>query len=219
MATLRVLAADADRFRGSRGGLVRLLREVAADVVLLHRVPTHPASSHRLGALGSDVGLLVGAGGRAAGGAAVLTTLRVEPTTTTVFRGAGGGIALLAGRLTGGQRFRVATVDARGDDADQAALAAHLLSLVGPADGVPTLVAGPLPGTAAGDTLARHLADLTPGAGPTSPAAEPRRRPLGLLGADVAARGLELPGEPGRRPQLLSRVLPARPTLVEVDLT
>lgn len=218
MTTVRVLAADVDRFRGSRGGLVRLLRDVGADVALLHRVPTHPASGHRLGALGSDVGLVVGAGGRDSGGAAVFTTLRVEVTGTTVFRGAGGGLALVAARLTGGRRLRFATLDARGDDEDQAALAAHLVSLVGAPDGVPTIVAGPLPGTAAGDTLARRLPDLTPGASPTTPADEPRRRPLGLLGVDVSARALPLPGEPGRRPELLARVMPSRPTLLEVTL-
>lgn len=219
VVSLRVLAADADRFRGSRGGLLRLMRDSAADVALLHRVPTHLASSHRLGALGSDVGMVVGAGGRASGGAAVLTTLRVEPTSATVFRGAGGGLAVVTARLTGGQEFRLATVDVRGDEADQAALAAHLVSLLGRADGVPTLVAGPLPGTTAGDTLARRLQDCTPGAAATTPADRPRTRPLGLLGSDVDAHEVALPGEPGRRPELLSAVLPGRPTLVDVALT
>lgn len=218
MVSLRVLAADVDRFRGNRGGLLRLLRDSGADVALLHRVPTHPASSHRLGALGSDVGMVLGAGGRASSGAAVLTTLRVEPTSTAVFRGAGGGLALVTARLTGGQTFRVATVDARGGEADQAALAAHLVSLLGRPDGVPTVVAGPLPGTAAGDTLARRLQDLTPDAAPTAPADVPSARPLGLLGGDVHAVEVALPGEPGRRPELMSRVLPARPTLVDVTL-
>ncbi|MGJ7441396.1 hypothetical protein [Aquipuribacter sp. MA13-6] len=215
--TVRVVAADVNRFRGSRGGLLRLLRDTAADVALLHRVPVHLASSHRLGALGSDVGLVVGAGGRASGGAAVLVSLRVEPTSTTVFRGAGGGLAVVTARLTGGQQLRVATLDVRGDEADQAALAAHLVSLLA-ADGVPTVVAGPLPGTTAGDTLGRRLRDLTPDAAATTPAERPSSRPLGLLGCDVQAVGLALPGEPGRRPELLARVLPARPTLVEVTL-
>lgn len=216
--TVRVLAADVNRFRGSRGGLLRLLRESAPDVALLHRVPVHPASSHRLGALGSDVGLVVGAGGRASGGAAVLVSLRVEPTSTTVFRGAGGGLAVLTARLTGGQQLRVATVDVRGDEADQAALAAHLVSLLSGRDGIPTAVAGPLPGTTAGDTLGRRLRDLTPGAAATAPADRPSGRPLGLLGCDVQAVEVPLPGEPGRRPELLARVLPSRPTLVEVTL-
>ncbi len=217
--TVRVLAADVDRFHGSRNGLLRLLRDTSPDVALLHRVPVHPGSSHRLGALGSDVGLVVGAGGRASGGAAVLVSLRVEPTSTTVFRGAGGGLAVVTARLTGGQQLRLATVDVRGDEDDQAALAAHLVSLLAGADHVPTVVAGPLPGTTAGDTLARRLQDLTPGADATAPADRPTGRPLGLLGADAQAVGVALPGEPGRRPELLSRVLPARPTLVEVTLT
>ncbi len=216
--TLRVLAADVDRFRGNRAGLVRLLRETAPDVALLHRVPTRLASSHRIGGLASDVGLIVTAGGRAAAGAAVLTSLRVEPTATSVLAGDGGGLALVQARLVAGQRFRLATVDTRGEDADQVAVVAHLLSLLGAADGVPTVVAGPLPGVAAGDALARHLADLTPGAAATSPAGSPLRRPLGLLGRDVQARRVGLPGEPGRRPELLRRVLAARPTLVELTL-
>lgn len=219
---VRVLAADVDRFRGSRAGLLRLLRDAAPDVALLHRVPTHPLSGHRLGALASDVGLVVVGGGRAARGAAVLTSLRVDARSTTAHSGAGGGLVLSTVRLTGGQTFRVATVDARGDDADAAAVAAHLLALLGPSDGpgtgLPTVVAGPLPGTAAGDTLASLLADLTPGATPTSPAAEPVRRPLGLVGRDADVRQLGLPGEPGRRPVLLAAVLPARPTLVELAL-
>lgn len=225
--TVRVLAADVDRFRGSRAGLVRLLRETAPDVVLLHRVPTHPLSGHRLGALASDTGLVVVGGGRASHGAALLTSLRVDPGGTTTHGGAGGGLVLTTGRLTGRQSFRVAVVDARGDDADAAAVAAHLLALLagsrtgtgtGTGTGLPTVVSGPLPGTAAGDTLAALLPDLTPGATPTSPAAEPVRRPLGLLGTDADVRVLALPGEPGRRPVLLAKVLPARPVLVELTL-
>ena len=220
--TVRVLAADVDRFRGSRAGLVRLLRDTAPDVALLHRVPTHPLSGHRLGALASDVGLVVVAGGRIAHGAALLTSLRVEPVLTDTHSGTGGGLVLATVRLTGGQRFRLATVDARGDDAAAAAVAAHLIALLAEhEDGgkpLPVVVAGPLGGTAAGDTLARRLVDLTPGAPPTSPAAEPVRRPSGLLGSDVDAVPIGLPGEPGRRPVLLASVLPARPTLIEVTL-
>ena len=216
---VRVLAADVDRFRGRRAGLVRLLRDTAPDVALLHRVPTHPLSGHRLGALASDVGLVVVAGGRVAHGAALLTSLRVEPVRTVTHSGAGGGLVLATVRLTGGQRFRLATVDAPGDDAAAAAVAAHLIALLGEDDQtLPTVVAGPLGGTAAGDTLARRLADLTPGAAPTSPAAEPVRRLLGLLGVGADAVPLGLPGEPGRRPALLAKVLPARPTLVQVTL-
>lgn len=77
--TVRVLAADVDRFRGSRAGLVRLLRDCAPDVALLHRVPTHPLSGHRLGALASDVGLVVVGGGRAAAGSAGPRTDREAP--------------------------------------------------------------------------------------------------------------------------------------------
>lgn len=217
--TVRILAADVDRFRGSRAGLVRVLREVSPDVALLHRVPTHPFSAHRLGALASDVGLVVVGGGRLARGAAVLTSLRVDARSTVTHRGAGGGLVLTTARLTGGETFRVGTVDARGDDADAAAVAAHLLALLGAPDpGLPTVVAGPMPGTAAGDTLASLLADLTPGAPPTSPAREPVRRPLGLVGSHAQVRTVALPGEPGRRPVLLAKVLPARPTLVELTL-
>jgi hypothetical protein len=214
-----VLAADVDRFRGSRAGLVRLLRDVAPDVALLHRVPTHPLSGHRLGGLASDVGLVVVGGGRRAGGAAMLVSLRVQARATTTHRGAGGGVVVSTLFLTGGQTFRVATVDASGDDTGSAAVAAHLLGVLDAPDArVPTLVAGPLPGTAAGDTLASLLSDLTPGAAPTSPASAPVRRPLGLVGRDAEVRLLGLPGEPGRRPVLLSQVLPARPTLVELTL-
>lgn len=218
-ATVRVLAADVDRFRGRRAGLVRLLRDTAPDVALLHRVPTHHLSSHRLGALASDVGMVVTAGGRDAAGAAVLTTLRVEPASTTVHSGEGGGTALVSARLTAGQRFRLAVLDTSGPDTDQVAVVAHLLSLLGrPDEQVPTVVAGALPGTAVGDALQRRFTDLTPTSAPTSPAAEPVRRPLGLLGEHVRARQVQLPGEPGRRPVLLAEVLPARPTLVEVTL-
>lgn len=219
-ATVRVLAADVDRFRGSRAGLLRLLRDAAPDVALLHRTPTHPLSSHRLGALASDVGLVMTAGGRSAAGACVLTSLRVEPDATATHSGAGGGLALVDARLTRGERFRLAVLDARGEDADQVAVAAHLMSLLDEAgEQLPTVVAGPLPGTAVGDALRRRFTDLTPAAAPTSPAAEPVRRPLGLLGHGVQAGPVTLPGEPGRRPVLLAKVLPARPTLVEVTLT
>jgi hypothetical protein len=217
-ATVRVLAADVDRFRGNRAGLLRVLREVAPDVALLHRVPTHPLSGHRLGALASDVGLVVVCAGKATGGAAVFTSLRLEPTAVQSHAGAGGGLALVTARLTGGHRLRLATIDTRGEDRDQVAIAAHLSSLLGPPDGVPTVVAGPLPGSAAGDALSHRFADLTPGAEADEPADRPRYRRLGLLGREVDARAVDLPGEPGRRPELLAAVLPARPTLVEVTL-
>jgi hypothetical protein len=218
-ATVRVLAADVDRFRGSRAGLVRLLRDVAPDVALLHRVPTHPLSGHRLGGLASDVGLVVVDGGRRAGGAALLVSLRVQARATTTHRGARGGVVVSTLSLTGGQTFRAATVDASGDDTASAAVAAHLLGVLGAPDArVPTLVAGPLPGTAPGVRSDSRLARVSPGAAPTSPASEPVRRPLGLLGRDAEAHLLGLPGEPGRRPVLLSEVLAARPTLVELTL-
>ncbi|MFC3688402.1 hypothetical protein [Aquipuribacter hungaricus] len=217
--TVRVLAADVDRFRGSRAGLVRLLRDTAPDVVLLHRGPAHPLGGHRLGSLASDTGLVVVGGGRQAGGAAVLTSLRVDTRGTTTYRGHGGGLVLTGARLVGGQAFRLAVVDARGDDADAASVAAHLLALLAEdGSGLPTVVAGPLPGTAAGDTLASRLVDLTPGATPTSPAADPKRRLLGLVGSDADVRPVPLPGEPGRRPVLLAKVLASRPTLVELRL-
>lgn len=223
--TVRVLALDVEGFRGSRAGLVRLLREAAPDVALLHRVPTHPLSGHRLGALASDVGLVVSAGGRRSAGAAVLTSLRVEPVRTVTHADAGGGLVMVTSRLTSGRRLRLATLDARGADTDQAALAAHLLSVLaqddaleGDASALPTLVAGPLPGATAGDVLQRRLTDLTPGAPPTTPASEPVRRPLGLVGEHAEVVPLPLPGEPGRRPVLLAKVLPSRPTLVELTL-
>lgn len=216
--TVRVLAADVDRFRGNRAGLLRLLREVGPDIALLHRVPTHPLSGHRLGGLASDAGLVVAAGTKASGGAAVFTTLRIEPVDVTVHVGRGGGAALVQARLTGGQRLHVGTVDAHGNHYDAVAVADTVASLLGPADSVATLVAAPLPGSAAGDVLSRTLVDLTPGAPATSPADRPVGRPLGLLGRDAEVRPLELPGEIGRRPALLGRVLPSRPTLVEVTL-
>jgi hypothetical protein len=216
--TVRVLAADVDRFRGNRAGLLRVLRDAAPDVALLHRVPTHPLSGHRLGALASDVGLVVAAGGRASGGAAVFTSLRLEPVATEVHAGAGGGLAVVTARLTGGQRLHLATVDTHGDEVDQVAVAAHLSALLGPPDGRPTLVAGPLAGGAAGDALSHRFADLTPDLEADEPADRPRYRRLGLLGRDADARPIALPGEPGRRPELLAAVMPARPILVEVTL-
>jgi hypothetical protein len=215
---VRVLALDVDRLRRSRAGLVRVLRDVLPDVALLHRVPTHPFSGHRIGTVAADTGLVVTVAGKAAGGAAVLTSLRCEPTDTEVFAGPGGGMALAALRLTDGRRFRVATVDTHGADADEAAVVAHLVALLGPPDGTPTVVAGDLPGSAGGDALRRRFADLTPGAGPTAPADVPRSRPRGFLGQDAAARALDLPGEPGARPQLLHAVTPSRPVLVELLL-
>lgn len=215
---LRVLAMDVHRFRGSRGGLVRLLRDAAPDVALLHRVPTHPLSGHRLGALASDTGLLVACAGADAGGAAVFASLRVEADRCRRHRGPGGGLAVVDARLTSGRTLRLVTVDASGDATDQADLVRHLVSVLGPAEGTPTVVAGPLPGTSAGSSLRARFADLTPDAVPTTPADTPTHRPLGLLGQDVDARALDLPGEPGRRPELLARVGPSRPVLVELTL-
>ncbi|MFC5382263.1 hypothetical protein [Aquipuribacter nitratireducens] len=217
-ATVRVLALDVDRLRGSRPGLLRVLRDTAPDVALLSHVPVHPLSRHRLGALASDVGLLVAVGGPETAGAAVLVSLRAEPTATQTYRGGGGGAALAELRLTAGQRFRVGVVDTRGDDEARATAAGDVLALLGPGDDTPTVLAGDLPGSAGGDVLARRLADLTPGTGATTPADRPRVRPRGLLGGAATARPLDLPGAVGARPDLLSRVTPSRPDLVELVL-
>ncbi|WP_336922660.1 hypothetical protein [Aquipuribacter sp. SD81] len=217
--SVRVLAVDVDRFRRSRAGLVRLLRETRPDVALLHRVPTHPFSGHRVGGLASDVGLVVAVSGRDSAGAAVLTSLRLSPDGTEALAGPGGGMALATLRLTDGRRLRAATVTTRGGDADQAGVAAHLLALLGPPDDVPTVVAGDLPGTAGGDALARRLDDLTPGAAPTAPAGTPRTRPRGLLGHAATVRQVALPGAIGARPDLLGKVVAERPVVVDLLLS
>lgn len=218
MPTLRVASIHVDRFRGRRSALLRLLRDTAPDVALLHRVPRHPLSSSRLGALASDVGMVVAGGGRPAAGAAVLTTLRLDVQGATVYRAAGGGLVLAPAQLVDGSRIQVATIDPRGAVADQQALAAHLLGLLGPS-GTPTVVACPLgPGVPVADSLAALLRDLTPDGPATTPAEDPVRREHGLLGSAVCAEVLALPGDIGRAPELLALIAVHRPVLVEISL-
>lgn len=218
MSSIRAISLHVDRFRGRRAALLRLLRDTAPDVACLHRVPRHPLSSTRLGLLASDTGMVVAGGGRLSAGAAVLTTLRVDVQEAVVHKGAGGGLVLAPGRLLDGQRFQVATLDPRGDVADQQALAAHLLALLGAGRG-PAVVASPLgTGVPVHEMLATELVDLTPDAPATTPAQQPRTREHGLLGRGVHARLLPLPGAIGERPELLATVAVHRPVLVEVTL-
>ena len=219
MPTLRILSLHVDRFRGRRAALLRLLRDTAPDVACLHRLPRHPLSGTRLGALASATGMVVVGGGRLSAGAAVLTTLRVDVQDATVRRSPGGGFVLAPCRLLEGSGLQVATVDPRGAVADQQALAAELLARLGAGDPGPAVVASPLgTGVPVHEMLAAELDDLTPDAPATTPAQRPRTREHGLLGRDVRARLLTLPGAVGERPELLSTVALHRPVLVEVDL-
>ncbi|WP_432523704.1 endonuclease/exonuclease/phosphatase family protein [Kineococcus sp. SYSU DK006] len=77
-ARLRVASANVRELLDDTRALRALLREVAADVVCLQEVPTHPLAVHRLGDLASDVGLWVAAAGAAGAGTAVLTAARVD---------------------------------------------------------------------------------------------------------------------------------------------
>ena len=219
MSTLRILSLHVDRFRGRRAALLRVLRDTAPDIACLHRVPLRPLSATRLGVLASDTGMVVAGGGRLSAGAAVLTTLRVGVQEATVHRSPGGGFVLAPCRLLDGSRLQVATVDPRRSVGDQQALAAQLLALLGAVDAGSAVVASPLgTGVPVHEMLATELADLTPGAPPTTPAEQPRTREHGLLGRGVHARLLPLPGAVGERPELLSTVAVHRPVLVEVDL-
>ena len=82
------------------------------------------------------------------------------------------------------------------------------------------MVSGPLPGTAAGDTLASLLRrPHARRAARPSPAGRARCAARSACSAPTReVRVLGLPGEPGRRPALLAKVLPARPVLVELTL-
>ncbi|WP_167588307.1 endonuclease/exonuclease/phosphatase family protein [Kineococcus rubinsiae] len=77
-ARLRVATLNVRELKDDGAALRRVLVALAADVVCLQEVPTHPFAGHRLGDLAADAGLWVAASGTPGAGTAVLAASRVD---------------------------------------------------------------------------------------------------------------------------------------------
>ena len=79
---IRVLTYSLRHLRGDPAAVARVVRAVSPDVACLQQLPQHPLSGHRIGALAMACGLLWSGGGEPTGGAAVLTSLRLDQLRT-----------------------------------------------------------------------------------------------------------------------------------------
>lgn len=79
MDRVRVMSYNIRALKDDRAAVVRVVRALDPDVLLLQEVPRHPLSGHRISALASDCGLLwSGGGGRGMMSTTLLTSLRLE---------------------------------------------------------------------------------------------------------------------------------------------
>ena len=182
-AGLRVVSWNVRDLLGDPLAVHRVLRALAPDVACLQEVPRRPGSRWRVAALARAAGLLYVAGGRDAGGTALLVSLRAEvgaaaavrlPVAGRTARTRGAVVAEVG--LPGTARVAVAGVHLGLDAGERLQHCALVRSRV--AAGLPLVVCGDLnerPDGAAW-TAWGDARDPAPDAGPTFPAASPRSR-------------------------------------------
>ncbi|MDT0166905.1 endonuclease/exonuclease/phosphatase family protein [Actinotalea sp. AC32] len=202
---LRVLTYNVRQLRDDAGAVVAVLREADADVVALQEPPRLLTGRRRLRRLAADAGLTVAV----AGGGARTTALLVRPGLP-VHGARSMRLAWRPGRTRRGLAHatvagvHVVSVHLGLTDAERASHLVRLLHLVRSSGASGVVVAGDLneePGGLVRRALALHLHDATSAAGPTFPAARPRRRiDAVLVGRGLVASGARrLDGEEARR--------------------
>lgn len=176
---IRVLSWNLRHLHDDRRAIVRVLRAADADVVCIQEGPRLPLQSNlTLRRLARDAGLRVAGGAWSAAGNAVLHGPRVSVDAALTHRWA------LSRRL--GQRRGVVTAAIAGvrfssihlglEPGERLAHVAWLLERLGPG---PVVVAGDLNEPAGGPSwvaLSARVQDPAPGAPPTFPVRNPRRR-------------------------------------------
>ncbi|MEU4236677.1 endonuclease/exonuclease/phosphatase family protein [Actinoplanes sp. NPDC026619] len=86
MPALRVLSYNVHGLRDDRQALIRLVRELAPDVLVVQEAPRRFRWRQKCAALAGDTGMLVGAGGLPALGNLLLVSLRVRVHETWCMR-------------------------------------------------------------------------------------------------------------------------------------
>lgn len=181
---LRLMAWNVRSLRDDRAAVIAVLRSCAPDVLLVQEAPGLLRAQGKLAALARESGLVVAAGGRTAGGVAVLTTLRVDvdASESHLLSKTSGlhqrGVAVVEASLRG-RRFVAASVHLGLRSAERMRHVGEIEAIVG-GRGLPSVVAGDLNEGADGSAwtaLMERRRD--PGAVldlPTYPAGAPRQR-------------------------------------------
>jgi len=206
---VRLLTWNVHDLMGDPLAVHRVIRAASADLACLQEAPRRPGARLRLRVLERATGLRCVAGGRRAGGTAILVGPAVRvgwvgglrlpvPRWWDRTRGACVAVCRDPGTVgvtgAGAAGFVVASVHLPLDPAlrlDHAARVATLVQQVGRRHGLPVVVAGDLnepPGAPAWRAWAPVATDPWPDAGPTYPAGDPvHRLDAVLVGPGVRA--------------------------------
>lgn len=185
MTTFRLLSYNVRSLRDDRAAVAAVVRSCDPDVVCVQESPRFFRWRQKIAGLARDCGLLYVTGGRTTGGVALLAHLRVDVRDAregllTKQRGLHQRGLAAAVVARDGARLLVASAHLGLEAAERARHAGEVLQLLGELDAAHVVVAGDLnepPGGPAWRVLgAGGLRDPEPTAGPTFPAAAPRKR-------------------------------------------
>lgn len=191
MGRVRVMSYNIRALKDDRAALVRVVRAIDPDVLLLQEVPRHPMSGHRIAALASDCGLLwAGGGSRGMMSTTLLTSLRLDVLASghhrfpVRWKDEPRGWAFARVRLPTGSPFTAVSVHLSLRTAEHAGHA-RLLRAAQDASG-PLVVGGDInekPGGPGWTPLAEGLVDVCRDA-KTFPAHAPHRRIDAIFASD-----------------------------------
>ncbi len=190
MVSLRVVSYNVRSLRDDRDAVVRVIREVAADVLCVQEAPRRLRWRGRCAALARDTGLLYVGGGGTTGGSMMLASLRVDVRSTLEYRfsrtpGLHQRGAVAAAVELGGATAVVASVHLGLDEPERLRHRAELVGLVDRFDCRVTVLAGDINERSDRPTW-RAIADEFADAGvaddtPTFSTRDPRRRIDGVF--------------------------------------
>ena len=198
-STIRVVSYNLRALKQDRAALVRVVRRLRPDVLLLQEVPRHPFSGHRIAAFAADCGLTWGAGPRFRMSTTLLTSLRLDVLEShhgalrVSHHDEPRGYAVATVALPGHAPLRAASLHMSLREQDRSAHVADVLAALS-GEGLPLVVGGDLNETPGHDVwrgLGRTLHEVTPDRF-TFPAA----RPVERIDAIFASAGL--PAAPPR---------------------
>lgn len=185
---VRVAAYNVRAFKDDRAALVRVVRTIAPDVLLLQEAPRHPGSGHRVAAFADDVGMTWSDGRRGRMSTTLLTSLRLDVLSCVHYNlpvtrwEEPRGYAVARVRLPGRCDFTAISVHLSLRDAQRGPHCEQILGEIA-RDGTPAVLGGDLNetfGRGAWLTLQTLLHDVT-GDVLTSPSETPGKTIDGLL--------------------------------------
>ncbi|HEU4543613.1 MAG TPA: endonuclease/exonuclease/phosphatase family protein [Jiangellaceae bacterium] len=190
MVKLRVVAYNVRSLRDDRSAVIRVLRELDADVVCVQEAPRFFRWRSKCAALARESGLLYVGGGRTANGVAMLAAHRVDVSSVIEYRLSRTPRlirrGLVAARIhKAGAWCTVASVHLGLDAAERPRHRREIIGVVNRYDSPVTIVAGDInetPGMPTWRELAAEFTDAgVPDGEPTYSARDPRRRIDGVF--------------------------------------